>query len=225
MSLVVNEKDIVIPGEILAEGMDFVPGENTYREQEKIYSKVIGLVSLISRVVKVTALAGPYIPTVGDKIIGRVVDITMSGWRINTGTAYLAMLNVRDASTRFIKKDEDLSKIIAIDDYVVIKISNVTSQNLIDVTMREPGLYKINGGRIIRISSQKVPRVIGKQGSMVSLIKSKTGCEITVGQNGLIWIKGTHEGEFKAVQALKLIESKAHTSGLTEKMEQFLGGQ
>lgn len=221
-NLIVKEKDIVIPGDMLAEGMDYVAGENTYRENGKIYSKVLGLVNIPGRVVRITPLSGPYLPKVGDKIVGKVIDITMSGWRIDTGTAYSSLLNVRDASSRFIKKDEDLSKIIGIGDYVVVKIAKVTSQMLIDVTMREPGLHKVTGGRIIRINSQKVPRVIGKQGSMISLIKANTGCEVTIGQNGLIWLKGTAEGEHLTESAIKLIVEKSHLSGLTEKVEQFI---
>ena len=223
-ALKIQEKQLVIPGEVLAEGMDYLPGENTYREDDKIYSKVLGLANISGRVLKVTNLAGPYVPKMGDKIIGRVIDITMSGWRVDTNTAYSAMLNVRDASSRFIKKEEDLSQILAIGDYVVVNITNVTSQNLIDVSMRDPGLHKISGGRIIAVNCQKVPRVIGKQGSMISLIKEKTGCEITVGQNGLVWIKGTPEGEYKAEQAIKLVEQKSHLEGLTNKVEQFLSG-
>ncbi len=221
-TIVVKERDIVIPGEVLADGMDFVPGDNTYREQDKIYSKVVGLASVSGRVVRITPLSGPYVPKAGDKIIGKVIDIMMSGWRVETGTAYSAMLNVKDATTRFIKKEENLSEIIAIGEYIVAKIVNVTSQNLIDLAMREPGLHKIEGGRIIKINSQKVPRVIGKQGSMISLIKEKTGSEITVGQNGLVWIVGTPDGELLAEKAVRLIEDKAHTEGLTERMQTFL---
>ncbi len=223
--ILIKDRDVVIPGEILAKGMDYLPGENTYREGETIYAKVLGLTSVSGRVMKITPLAGPYLLKPGDKIIGKVIDITMSGWRIDTNTAYSAMLNVRDASTRFIKKEEDLSKILAIDDHVVVTITNVTSQRLIDVTMKEPGLKKITGGRIIKINCMKVPRVIGKKASMITLIKQKTGCEITVGQNGLVWLKGTPEGEYKAEQAVKMIENKSHESGLTEKIEAFLGGE
>ena len=221
-NVLVQERDIVIPGEILAEGMDYLPGENTYRKESAIYSKVLGLVSIPGRVIKITPLAGPYIPRVGDKIIGKVSDITLNGWRVDTGTAYSAFLNVKDATTRFIKKDEDLSEIIAIGDYVVVILVNVTSQNLIDLTMKEPGLHKISGGRIIHINSQKVPRVIGKQGSMISLIKEKAGCDIPIGQNGHVWIKGTTNGEYLAERAIKLIQEKSHQDGLTERMQKFL---
>ena len=224
MGIVVQDRDVVIPGETIADGIDVLPGENTYREQDKIYSKILGLVSVSGRVVKITPLAGPYVPKIGDKIIGQITDITMSGWRVNTNTAYSAMLNVKDATTRFIKKEEDLSKNLAIEDYIIVDIINVTSQRLIDVSMRELGLKKIQGGRIIEINSQKVPRVIGKKASMITLIKEKTGCEITVGQNGLIWILGSPEGEAAAERAIKMIEEKSHLSGLTEQVEAFLRG-
>ncbi|MBS3139824.1 RNA-binding protein [Candidatus Woesearchaeota archaeon] len=222
--ILIEERKIVVPGEVLAIGLDYVPGENTYREEDKIFSKVLGLAAVSGRVIKITPLAGPYMPKVGDKIIGRITDIAFSGWRVDTNTAYSAMLNVKDATTRFIKKEEDLSKILAIDDYIIVDIINVTSQRLIDVSMRELGLKKIQGGRIIEINSQKVPRVIGKKASMITLIKEKTGCEITVGQNGLIWILGSPEGEAAAERAIKMIEEKSHLSGLTEQVEAFLRG-
>ncbi len=221
--LVIKHKDLVIPGQQLASGMDYLPGDHTYREGEAIYAKVLGLANLAGRVIKITPLSGPYQPRIGDKIIGKVFDITMSGWRIRTNTAYAAMMNVKDASNRFIRRGEDLSKIIGVGDYVVVKISNVTSQNLIDLSMRDPDLFKIKGGRIVEINAQKVPRVIGKQGSMVSLIKKFTACDITVGQNGLIFIRGKNpENEFLAERAVKMVEEKSHFSGLTEKMQAFL---
>ncbi len=221
-NILIQERDVVIPGEALAEGMDFLPGDNTYRDDNKIYSKILGLVNVSGRVLRITPLSGPYVPKIGDKIIGKITDITMSGWRVDTGTAYSAFLNVKDATTRFVKKEEDLSQILAIGDYIVVIIVNVTSQNLIDLTMKEPGLHKITGGRVIHINTQKVPRVIGKQGSMISLIKQKTGCDVTVGQNGLIWVKGQSDNEYRAEQAIKLIEEKAHLEGVTDRVSKFL---
>src|SRR3989344_3827439 len=222
--LLTEERSIVIPGEALAEGMDYLPGENTYRQLDKIYAKVLGLVSLAGRVVKLPPLSGPYLPKVGDKIIGKVIDITMTSWRVDTGTAYSALLNMKDASMRFIRNNEDLSKILAIGDYAVVIITKVTSQMLIDLTMKELGLHRVEGGRIIKINPQKVPRVIGKQGSMISLIKDKTGCSVTVGQNGLVWIKGEPDKELLAKKAIELIERKSHEEGLTDQIQKFLEG-
>ena len=221
--LLVKEKEIVVPGDVLAEGMDYLPGNLTYRMDEKVIAKKLGLVMVEGRAVKIISLSGRYLPKIGDKIIGQVTDIAFSGWSVDTNSAYRAMLNMKDASTRFVRKGEDLTKYFDIGDYILAKIVNVTSQNLIDLTMKEPGLRKLSGGRIVEVNANKVPRVIGKQGSMVSLIKEKTGCNISVGQNGLVWIKGEDfNKELKAAHAVEKIGREAHLEGLTERITKFL---
>ena len=222
--LLVEEKMIVVPGEILAEGMDYLPGNLTYRMDENVIAKKLGLVVVEGRAVKIIPLSGRYLPKIGDKIIGQVTDIAFSGWSVNTNSAYKAMLSMRDASTRFIRKGDDLTRYFDIGDYILAKIINVTSQNLIDLTMKEPGLRKLSGGRIVKVNPNKVPRVIGKQGSMVSLIKEKTGCNISVGQNGLVWIGGgDFSKELKAAHAVEKIGRESHLEGLTERITTFLG--
>ena len=66
------------------------------------------------------------------------------------------------------------------------------------------------------------PRVIGKEGSMVILIKQATGCNVMVGQNGLIWIDGEPEAEVIAEKAILKINAEAHLSGLTDRIKEFL---
>lgn len=221
--LLIKEKEIVVPGESLAEGMDYLPGSGTYRLEEKIIAKKLGLVNINGRAIKLIPLSGRYLPKFGDKIICKVTDITMNGWIMDINTAYSAFLSMRDASSRFIKKGEDLTKIYDVDDYVRAKVVKVTSQNLVDLSMKEPGLNKLRGGRIITINPHKVPRVIGKEGSMVSLIKKKTGCNIMVGQNGVVWIQSDNfDNELIAEKAVKKIEEEAHLGGLTDRMEKFL---
>ncbi|MDP6647866.1 MAG: KH domain-containing protein, partial [Candidatus Woesearchaeota archaeon] len=114
------------------------------------------------------------------------------------------------------------TKFYDIGDNVACKIVNVTSQKLVDVTMKGMGLNKLKGGRIINVASNKVPRIVGKQGSMVSMIKDATKCNISVGQNGLVWINGTPDGELLAVKAIRKIEEESHLSGLTDRVKEFL---
>ncbi|EQD74645.1 exosome complex RNA-binding protein Rrp4 [mine drainage metagenome] len=57
---------------------------------------------------------------------------------------------------------------------------------------------------------------------MVNLIKEHTGTRIVIGQNGLIWIDGTLESILKATAAIKKIEREAHTTGLTDRMTEYL---
>ena len=222
MGIEVKDKDIVVPGECLAKGMDYLPGQGTYREGENIFSTKLGLISVDGRALKIIPLSGKYMPKRGDTIIGKITDVIMSGWLMDTNTAYHAMLSMKEATSDFIPRDANLRKYFDFGDYVVCKITNVTSQRLVDVTSKGPGLHKLKGGRIIKINTNKVPRVIGKQGSMVTMIKNATGCRITVGQNGLVWLEGEPEKEIIAVEAVKMAEENAHMSGLTDKVKAFL---
>jgi exosome complex component RRP4 len=222
--IVVKDKDIVVPGEIIAKGMSFLPGNGAYREQDNVVAKRLGMVSIEGKVIKLIPLTGTYSPKLKDRIVGRVIDVLMQGWRMDINCPYSAVLSLKDGTSEFIPRGADLTQYFGLGDYLVCQIVNVTSQKLIDVSMRGPGLRKLKGGRILNISPQKVPRVIGKDGSMVSMIKEATGCDIVVGQNGVIWFSGEPEGEVLAVKAFKKIEEDAHLSGLTDKIAALLKG-
>ena len=110
--LLIEDKEVVIPGQELAEGMDYLPGGNIIREGEKLISVKLGLVNVSNRLLKVIPLVGGYSPKKGDMVIGRISSISSMGWRVNFGWAYDAGLSVRDCFDRFIEKDEDLTKYI-----------------------------------------------------------------------------------------------------------------
>src|SRR5690606_234421 len=144
----------VVPGQVLAKGMDFLPSQGTYRLGEDVIVNRLGVLSVDGKVLKTTPIAGRYIPKVDDTIIGKIIDILMSGWRLDLNSPYSAMLPLKDASFDFIAKGADLSKYFALEDYVVVKVTNVTSQNLIDVSAKGQGLRRLKGGRIITINCQ-----------------------------------------------------------------------
>ncbi|MFH1409636.1 MAG: exosome complex RNA-binding protein Rrp4 [Nanoarchaeota archaeon] len=223
MTLKVKDKDIVVPGEELATGMDYLPGYGTYREKESIYATIIGQLRISGRALKIVPLSGKYIPKNDDMVIGQVSDITFNGWTMQINSGYHAMLPMKDATSDFISRGADLTRYFRIGDWLATKITNVTSQKLVDLTMKGPGLRALKGGRIMYVSPSKVPRIIGKQGSMVTLIKESTGCNISVGQNGVVWIEGEPAKAQKVRDAIQLIERDAHIPGLTEKVKQFLG--
>jgi len=218
----VKDKEISVPGETLAVGMDILPGHGTYREGEKIMANRLGLVMIDGRTIKLIPLSGRYIPKTGDTIVCKVIDVSFSGWRLDTNSAYSAMMSMKDGTSEFIQRGANLTQYYDLGDYLVCKIVNVTSQKLVDVTMKGPGLRKLSGGRIIEVDPHKVPRIIGKMGSMVVMIKDATRCNIIVGQNGLIWIDGEPLNELLAIQAIRKIEKESHLSGLTEKIKEFL---
>ncbi len=221
--LLAHDKEVVTPGEVLAEGIEYLPSHGTYRKGDRIHANQTGLLVVEGKVLKSIPLAGGYLPKRNDVVIGKVIDILMTGWRFNINSPYSAVLPLKDATFDYIKKGADLTSFFDLEEYVLCKIVQVTSQNLVDVSMKGPGLRKLKGGRIIKVNAAKVPRIIGKRGSMMGMIKNATGCQVTVGQNGLVWLSGEPADEAIAVEAIRKIEREAHVGGLTERMQAWLG--
>jgi exosome complex component RRP4 len=214
-----TERKIVIPGEVISSGDDYLPGEGTERRGKEIVSIKFGLAEEVNKLVKVIPLSGVYQPRRGNVVIGKVENVTFNGWVIDINTADSSFLSIMEIP-RYVDKD-DLRSVMDIGEMVVAKIYSINKRG-IDLTFKLKGLGKLEGGMIININSNKVPRVIGKEGSMVSLIKDETGCQITVGQNGFIWIKGNKiEDELFAKKAILYIAEHSLMSGLTDEMKNW----
>ena len=210
-----TDRTIVIPGEVIFRG-DYLPGEGTEKRGEEVVAIRYGLVEESNKLVKVIPLSGVYQPRRGNVIIGKVENVTMNGWVIDINTADGAFLSLMEIP-RYVNKD-DLREVMDIGDMVVAKIYSINKRG-IDLTLQSKGLGTIDGGIIMDINPNKVPRIIGKEGSMISLIKDETKCRITVGQNGFISIEGDKiEDELFAKKAILHVAENSFMSGLTDEM-------
>lgn len=213
------ERKIVIPGEVIVSGDDYLPGEGTEKKGKDIVAIRYGLAEESGRLVKIIALSGIYEPRKGNVVIGKVENITFNGWVIDIDCPIGAFLSLSEVP-RYVNK-EGMSEVLDIGDMVVAKIFGVSTRG-IDLTIKLRGLGKIEEGIIMKINSNKVPRVIGKEGSMINIIKKETGCNVTVGQNGLIWIKGDKiENELLVKRAIMFITEKSFAHGLTEEVQKW----
>ncbi len=223
MPIFYENREIVTPGDLLAEG-DYKAGKNTYKIGKRIYACRSGLVEYNENEVKVVALNAFYIPSVGDIVIGKVIEMNVNGWVVDINSPYQAMLRASDVFERSFKPQRDeLSEILDIGDLIIAKITSFDRTRAPTLTMRELGLGKITRGQIVKITPTKIPRVIGRKGSMINLLKKETGCRITVGQNGLILVSGRRLRDEKiAIKAILKIEHEAHTSGLTDRVAEMI---
>jgi len=214
-----HKRTVVIPGETIVEGDNYLPGDGTEKQGKKIVALKYGLAEEVNKLVKVIPLSGVYQPRRGNIVIGKVNCITFNGWVIDIGTAENAFLPIME-TPRFVSKDR-LDEVMKIGDICVVQIFSINGRG-IDLTIKSKGLGKIEEGIVFKINSNKVPRVIGKEGSMIRIIRDYTNCNITVGQNGYIWIKGDKiDDELFAKRAIMFISEKSFVDGLTEKVEEW----
>ncbi len=214
-----SERKIIIPGEVIVKGDNYLPGEGTMKQGDEIVAIRYGLAEEINKLVKVIPLSGIYQPRRGNLVIGQVENITFNGWVINIDSPENAFLPLSEVP-RYVNKN-GLDEVMDLKDMVVAKIFNVNKRG-VDLTIKSSGMGRIDEGIILKINPNKVPRVIGREGSMINLIKNETNCNITVGQNGLIWVKGNKiEDELKAKQAILFVTDKFFIHGLTEQVKEW----
>jgi exosome complex component RRP4 len=212
------DKNIVVPGDLISDDPT-KSGEGTYVENGKIYSLIYGIFDDKDKV-RVIPLSGKYIPAVGDVVIGMIADISFSNWKVDINSPYEALMHISEYPRRI--DSSEMSKIMRVGDLAIFKVIDVDASMKTELALKNGQLRVLKNGRIVELSYAKVPRVIGRAGSMISLLKSSLNINIFVGKNGRIWISGKESDEDLAVRAIKKIEQEAHTSGLTDRITKFL---
>ncbi|MEM0232685.1 MAG: exosome complex RNA-binding protein Rrp4 [Candidatus Nezhaarchaeales archaeon] len=223
MPIYIKDWDIVVPGEVLAEG-EYIAGPYVYKHGNKLMAMAIGIVECKKEVIKVVPLQGPYIPKVGDVIIGIVVDYLPTAYILDINSSYKAILQASEVipPQRNVLA-EDLTRYLDVGDAVICKVVRFDKYSDVMLTCKGKDLGKITEGRLIKVNPAKIPRLIGRRGSMINLIKKETECKIVVGQNGFIWIKGKNSSlEALAEKAIRKIDEEAHISGLTQRIQLML---
>lgn len=223
MSTQTENRQLVIPGDLLAE-KDFVSGDNTYASNKKLFASAIGLTEVQGNRISVIPLKGCYIPIIEDLVIGKVIDLGLSGWILNINSPYPGVLYASEVFGRsFDPKKDELTQAFDIGDMVLAKISAFERGRDPMLSIRDVGLGRITRGRIVEITPSKIPRLIGKKGSMISMLKTETECNITVAQNGIALINCKNQkDEELAISAIRKIEAEAHLRGLTDRVSEMI---
>ena len=215
-----EKREIVIPSQLLGDVKNKKAGRGTFVEKGKIYAEVIGILNANSNYINVVPLKGRYDPIENDFVIGIVEEPMASSWLVDINAAYPALLHVNEVpwDVDFGETERYLNH----GDSLMAKVLRVDQEKKLQITLNDRNLYKIKGGQIIEVEPSKVPRIIGKKGSMISLLKKYTKCRIFVGQNGRIWIDGDDDGMKKVMDTIKMIEDESLSYGLTNRIEELL---
>lgn len=219
------KRKYVIPGELVVEG-HYRPGANVYGYQNKFYSTRVGLAEIGKGEVRVIPLSGSYIPRVEDFVIGKITNCSAFAWEVDINSCFSAFLPAQNVFGRdYSPAQESLLERFAVGDLIAAKIAAFDRTRDPLLTVSGPGLGNIQNGEIVKIMPTKVPRLIGKKGSMIKTIEAGTGCRLSIGQNGIVVTTGPAEGIVMAVKAIRLVEEEAHTVDLSQKVESLLAGK
>ncbi|MGP8078557.1 MAG: exosome complex RNA-binding protein Rrp4 [Thermoplasmata archaeon] len=214
-----EDRILVLPGEEIP-GRGLKPGPGTYRVGGKVYASLLGLVSERPPFVQVVPLSGRYIPKAGDVVIGTVTDVQTTFWLLDIGAPRWAPLHM--TGTPWNVEIGETDRYLGVGDSVIVQVETLEATGRIGVTMNGEGLGKLEGGTLIRISPARIPRVVGRGGSMIQTITGQTGARVAIGQNGRVWVDGTPEAIRRVTDVLRMIEENGQRSGLTSRVESYL---
>ena len=224
-----SQNQFVLPGDIIVTG-HYTPEQNVIIDGDRVIATTVGFSEIKDSNVGVMSLTGFYIPKTDDLVIGKVISFGALSWEIDINSYYSAILPASDIFGRdFTSSRDDLSLKLVKGDLITARVVNAGSTREPLITISGQGLGKIDSGELVKISPTKVPRLIGKQGSMIQTIEGSTNSSITIGQNGWVIVSNDEtNGLLKAIDAIRLVDEQAHVANLTDKvnkMFEFEGGK
>lgn len=193
-------KKILLPGEKVADRELRIA--NTFIEDGKTYAAVVGTLDENGRYVPLQA---PYSPLRDDYVVGIITDSRRAGYGVDINLPYPGFLPAKNTRLK-----------LNLGDIVIGKVSMVDEVGNVDLF----GVKLLPRGNIIEFQPAKVPRLIGRNNSMINLIKEAVG-EIIVGNNGYIWVSENSNTQL-LLKILALIIQKAHFEGLTDEVSQLI---
>jgi exosome complex component RRP4 len=214
------QRRLAIPGDLLDDSGKYKAGPGTYYINKDIFAARLGLAMERNGTVGIVPLSGVFVPRPGDLCIGIITEVGPSNWMTDINAPYPAPMHASETPWKI--EFGETAEYLKPGDAILCKVLFVDESKKTQVTMKESNLRKLQGGQIVDVSPAKVARIIGKNGSMVALIKKYTDAWMFVGQNGRIWVNGDMPMIQVVIDAIRIIEAESHQSGLTERIDAFL---
>ncbi len=197
-------KRIVTPGELITDKNKKVGG-NVFIKDNCIYSSVLGILNESEDYVSIVPLNGPYVPEVNDAIVCVVKNVTSNGY----------VIDINAHNDCFFPKSL-ITKELRIGQMLFARVKGVDGSDITDLD----NINILPVGNIIEVPSVKVPRIIGKNDSMLNVLKKYTLSNILVGRNGWIWSVSKNINLLE--KSINMIILNSQKSNLTNTIEEYL---
>ncbi|MDE1823331.1 MAG: hypothetical protein KGI00_00505 [Candidatus Micrarchaeota archaeon] len=192
---------IVVPGEKIADAQ--LRLDDGLVENNATYSTVIGIYDDERKTL--IPLEGLWYPRRDDRVVGVIEEDKLNTYVVNLNAPYKGLIISKFVDTP-----------LAAGDSIEAMIKEVDKTKTA-ILMRP---RRLAGGKVMMVRPSKVPRIIGKNDTMIKQIMDFTKSTIVIGLNGVVWMKGGNVD--LATAAILKIEEEAHTSGLTERVREML---
>ena len=154
-----------------------------------IIASVLGKVNTISKLVTVIPSKFPYVPEVGDVIIGRIISVEKKLWRVNLnaqreGILNLTAINLPQGEQRIRNEEDQMSMRIYFkeNDLFSGEIQQITQNGNIHIQTRNLKYGKLKNGILVKVNHSLIKK---KKHQFIEIVYN---IKIILALNGYCWI-------------------------------------
>jgi len=182
---------LVVPGDVVTAEPGTLRGRGVVeREDGKLVATTCGVVEHVNKLLYVRPLKHRYAGSVGDVVVGRIVEVQNERWAVEIGTAMLAHLHLGainlPGNIQRRRTDEDTLKIrefFVENDMISAEVQKVNENGEVALQTRNARYGKLQNGSIVTVPSVYVQR---QAQHLVTL--PNIGVMVVLGSNGWIWV-------------------------------------
>ncbi|KAG2209743.1 hypothetical protein INT47_001891 [Mucor saturninus] len=185
-----EQAHLVNPGETVTTDQQFMRGHGTYTDGEgTVISSVAGAVERVNKLLSVKPLKTRYTGEIGDIVVGRITEVAMRRWKVDTNARQDANLLLSSVSLpggvqrRKNEADElQMRQFFAEGDVLVAEVQAFYGDGTMGLHTRGFKFCKLRNGSFVCVPPVLVQRCKSQFHSL------PCGVDVILGLNGYIWV-------------------------------------
>jgi len=182
---------LVCPGDVVSAEIGALRGRGILeREDGKLVATMCGVVEQVNKLLYIRPLKHRYAGSVGDVVVGRVVEVQAERWMIEIGTAMLATLHLGAANLpgNVLRRrtDEDAQKMRELfreGDLISAEVQKVDENGQLSLQTRNARYGKLQNGMLLSL-----PCVYVRRQAQHLVTLPQIGVMVVLGNNGWVWV-------------------------------------
>lgn len=182
---------LVCPGDVVTAEPGALRGHGILeREDGKLVATTCGVVEQVNKLMYVRPLKHRYAGSVGDVVVGRIVEVQSERWAVEVGTAMMAYLHLGavllPGNEQRRRTDEDtlrMRELFQENDIISAEVQRVHESGEIALQTRSSRYGKLQNGVLVTMPAVHVRR---QAQHLITL--HQIGVMVVLGNNGWVWL-------------------------------------
>ena len=183
---------ICVPGDDVAPLQDgLMRGHGTYAHSNQLVSCGSGRIERVNKLASVRPVRGRYTGSVGDLVVGEIVEVAHRSWKVDVGSTRKATLAITSVTlpddAQRVRTHEDtlaMRELFKEGDVVVCEVQAVNADGQLHLHMKSNRYGVLENGCVVRVNQHLVRRL---KHHFVEL--PDINVELCVGHNGRVWVQ------------------------------------